>query len=442
MTARESDVSDPLAWLDDELTLREQQGLLRVRRTVQPLPNGRCEIDGRELLNFATNDYLGLAGHPRVIEAAQSAIVASGTGARASALLTGRSEWHNRLEQRIATFERTESALLFPSGYAANVGVIGALAGQGDVVCGDRLNHASLIDGCRLSGATFRVYPHGDADRLDHELKKHALVQRKLIVTDGLFSMDGDIAPLADLFDVASRHRAMLLVDEAHATGVLGDTGRGACEHVGLDNSQVIRIGTLSKALGAQGGFVAGSRGLIEYLLNHARSQIYSTALCPSACAAAIAAIDIVEKQPERRATLLENANSVRTQLADSGFPISSNSVGPILPVVIGEPSGTVCLSLELEEQGMLVPAIRPPSVPRGSSRLRISLTADHSVSDLRHLVNAIESIGISASAKKPPVKMSTLRPIESRHLKSFVKVFHLELPFGDLRAHTTCAES
>ncbi|MGD9855698.1 MAG: 8-amino-7-oxononanoate synthase [Planctomycetaceae bacterium] len=372
-------MSEATDWLADELAALESAGWRRHRRTVTPLPNGECEIDGRRLINFASNDYLGLTGDKRLCEAARRALEDTGAGAGASALVSGRTVWHERLEQRLAEFEGTESALLFPTGYAANVGTLAALAGRGDVVFSDQLNHASLIDGCRLSRATVCVYPHRDVDRLADELNRHRDARRRLIVTDGVFSMDGDVAPLAELSNLAKIHGAMLLVDEAHGTGVLGERGRGACEALGVDGPHLIRVGTLSKAMGAVGGFVAGPLELIEFLWNRARTQIFSTAMPPALCAAACTALDILRDEPQRRRHLRDLSSRLRNALSWGGVPVPLSDETPIVPVVVGQADAAVRMAAELARHGLFVPAIRPPTVPDGTSRLRISLSAAHS---------------------------------------------------------------
>lgn len=378
-----------LRWLTDSLTALERDGLLRRRRTVHPVAGGRCRVDDRTLWNFAGNDYLDLAGDPRLAEAARRALD-EGAGARASALVAGRGPWQERLEERLARFEGAETATLFPTGYAANVGTVAALAGAGDVVLGDRLNHASLVDGCRLSGATFRPYPHCDPRAVDRELQKHASARRRLIATDGMFSMDGDLAPLPELLEVARRYDAMLLVDEAHGTGIWGSRGRGVAELQGLHDRDLIRVGTLSKAVGAQGGFVAGPRSLGDWLWNRARTQMFSTALAPPLCAAACAAIDIIDDDPERRARLLRNCEAFRGALRERGVQFLAESRGPIVPVILKGEARVLAVAAGLEARGFLVGAIRPPTVPRGTARLRISITAAHDESALFSLADAI----------------------------------------------------
>jgi len=382
-------MSDEFSWLTDDLHGLEEDGLLRGRRCVTPLADGWCRFDGRRLLNCASNDYLGLAGDPRVVAAAKDALDEFGVGSRASALVTGRGDWHVRLEQRLARFEGREATVLFPTGYAANLGTITALAGTDDVLFCDRLNHASLIDGCRLCGAKLRVYPHRDIKTLERELKKSAGYRRRMIVTDSLFSMDADYAPLKELCDLAERYDAAVIVDEAHATGVFGRLGRGIAEWLEVEDRVAVRIGTLSKGVGCLGGFVCGSESLIRWLWNKARPQIFSTALPPAVCAAATAAIDIIESEPERRERLLTVSVQFRTRLWEQlGPSVVPEGVGPIIPVLLNDPRAAVDVAERLRDRGFLVAAIRPPTVPRGTSRLRITLSAVHDESDVMQLAD------------------------------------------------------
>jgi 8-amino-7-oxononanoate synthase len=349
----------------------------------------RVTIDGSELLNFGSNDYLGLAGDPRLAAAAAAALKDEGFGSGASPLVIGRSALHARLEERLAEFEGTEAALLFNSGFAANAGTLAALAGPGDAVFADAKNHASLWDGCRLSRADVRVYPHADWQALDILLDKTGRYRRRLIVTDSLFSMDGDLAPLAELADLARQHDAMLMIDEAHATGVFGPRGRGVAEHLGVEDGVHVRVGTLSKALGCAGGFVAGSRSLVEWLLNRARSYVFSTAAPAATAAAAIAALDVVRDEPQRRTELLAQAESLRRQLAAQGWNVG-RSASQIIPLIIGEPARAMAMAASLREQDIFVPAIRPPTVPEGESCLRISLTCGHTPEMIAALSDAL----------------------------------------------------
>lgn len=380
---------DRLAWLDDELEALEEHDLLRRRRLRTSATGAQIEFDGRPLVNFGSNDYLNLAGDERLAAAMQSAARQAGCGAGSSALLAGYHDAHWALEAALADFEGTEAALLFGSGYAANTGTVTALVGRGDAVFSDELNHASLIDGCRLSRADVYVYRHGDVEHLVELLSGAAAAARRLIVTDGLFSMDGDIAPLAALCDVAERFDAMLLVDEAHATGVLGDAGRGAAEACGVADRVDVRIGTLSKALGGVGGFVAGKKSLMDWLVNRARPYVFSTALPPALAAASQAALEIARAEPQRRLDLLRQAQRLRAALDEQGWDIGA-STSQIIPVLVGSAVRALELSARLLRAGHYVPAIRPPSVPEGQSRLRISLTAGHSDEQLQRMVAAL----------------------------------------------------
>lgn len=380
-------------WMSEELAALESAGLHRARRVIRPLPDGACQIDGRRLWNFASNDYLGLADNPRVVAAAQATLAETAVGSRASALVTGRTEWHVRLEESLARFEGQPAAILFPTGYAANVGTIAALVDENDVVFCDRLNHASLIDGCRLSGAKLRVFRHSGLKTLERELQKTSGSGRRLIVTDAVFSMDGDVAPLRELCDLAERFDADVLVDEAHGTGVFGEHGRGVCEQLGVEDRIAVRVGTLSKAIGTLGGFVAGPQSLVDWLWNKARPQVFSTSLPPAVCAAATAAVEIVQTEPGLRQRLWKNCEFVRQELSRRGIAVATNSAGPIIPIVLGDPNAAVAAQRKLEERGCLVAAIRPPTVPQGTSRLRVSLSSAHEGDALQNLVAALQEV-------------------------------------------------
>lgn len=394
---------EPPPWLHAELGSLQEQGLIRRRRSITPLADARCVVNGKTLRNFASNDYLNLAQDSRVIEAARAALEAAGSGARASALICGRTDWHARLEERLARFEGQDAAVLFPTGYAANVGTISALMGPEDTVFCDRWNHASLVDGCRLAGARFRVYRHDDLSKLERQLDRDRSSQRRWIVTDGLFSMDGDCAPLPELCDLAERFGAYLLIDEAHGTGVFGERGRGVAEWLGVEQRISVRVGTLSKAVGALGGFVTGSQALADWLWNRARTQMFSTALPPAVCAAAYAAIDVIEAEPERRRHLLELAAVLRRELRAAGFQIPAGCTGPIIPVILRDEERTLQVAADLEARGFLVGAIRPPTVPANTSRLRITVTAGHSLKDVMDLAGALRE----AASADPCVKVS-----------------------------------
>jgi 8-amino-7-oxononanoate synthase len=381
---------DPLAWIDDESAAWAQRGLRRALLAVGPARDGMVERAGRSLVHFGSNDYLGLGSDPRVVEAAVEAARAFGWGAGASPLVAGWREPHQDLAEALARFEGTEAALVFPTGYAALAGTVAALVGPGDAVFSDQLNHASLIDGARLSRAQVRVYAHGDAAALEALLAAdRGQSTRRLILTESLFGMDGDLAPLPALQDLADRFGAMLLVDEAHATGVLGPDGRGGAAACGIAERVSVRVGTLSKALGSAGGFVAGQRRLIDWLANHARPLIFSTSLPPATAAAARRALELVASEPWRRAHLLALADRLRDRLRAAGY-VTGRSAGPIAPVIVGTPERALELGERLMDRGFFVPAIRPPSVPAGTARLRISLTASHTAAQVDDLARAL----------------------------------------------------
>jgi len=383
---------DPLAWMDQELAALEREGLRRRLTVRQSRQLARVTIEGRELINFGSNDYLGLAADPRLSAAASEAARREGWGSGASPLICGRGRVHADLEERLAAFEATEAALVFASGFAANAGAIAALVGPGDIVYTDRKNHASLLDGCRLSRADVRAYAHGDWQRLETLLAKAHKYRRRLIATDSLFSMDGDLAPLAELADVAERHDAMLLIDEAHGTGVFGRRGRGVAEHLGVEDRIAVRVGTLSKALGSVGGFVAGSRSLIDWLVNRARPYVFSTAAPAATAAASSAALEIVENEPHRRQRLLDRAERLRNDLVELGWNVG-RSASQIVPIIVGEPDLAVSLAASLRERGLFVPAIRPPTVPEGEACLRISLTFGHDDEAVARLIEALRRL-------------------------------------------------
>jgi 8-amino-7-oxononanoate synthase len=397
---------DSLPWIADEMQWLAEQQLLRKQRTVLRQPGGWCVVDGRRLRDFASNDYLGLSQDPRVIAAAQKAAAECGFGSGGSQLVVGRSPWHEELEARLAKFEGQEAALLFPTGYAANVGTLSALAEPGDLICSDRLNHASLIDGCRLSRATVCVYDHDRLDKLEAQLSAAQNVRRKLIVTDGVFSMDGVLAPLRELCAIAERYGADVIVDEAHATGVFGPRGRGVCELLDVEDRVALRIGTLSKAIGSIGGFLTGRRQAIDWLWNRARTQIFSTAAPPAACAAACAALDIIAAEPSRREKLLQLSQRLRQGL-HQGHQSIQGGIGPIVPLLLDGPQSAVDEARLLEKSGFLVGAIRPPSVPVGTSRLRIGVMAAHEAEDIDRLLAALqetrEQRSLSTSYRQSP---------------------------------------
>jgi 8-amino-7-oxononanoate synthase len=383
------------AWMDDDLEERRRRGLYRVRRRLQTGAAAHVRMRDREFINFSSNDYLGLAGDPRLARAAAWAARRYGCGSGASPLVSGHLPPLRKLERALARWEQAEVSLVFSSGYAANLAVVGSLAGRTDGIFSDAGNHASLIDGCRLSRAAIHVYRHNDMDHLESLLcKEGRKVRRRLIVSDTVFSMDGDLAPLANLLDLAERYDCLLVIDEAHATGVLGEQGRGVTDLLPAGSwswDRLVKVGTLSKALGTQGGFVCGSRRLIDWLVNHARPYIFSTALAPPLAASARRAVAVVQSEPQRRRHVLALAERLRQELHGLGINMGRSSC-QIVPLIVGEARKAIVLSHRLEEQGFLVPAIRPPSVPEGTSRLRISVTAGHTESDVTRLVEVLKN--------------------------------------------------
>lgn len=375
--------------LEQELELLKAQGLYRSCRTMEAVDGGRVLIDGQWKINLAANNYLGLTQHPRVVAAARDALERFGAGAGSARLLGGTFPPHEALEEALARFKQAEAALLFPTGYMANLGVVTALLGAGDLVIGDRFNHASLIDACRLSGAAFRIYPHGDAGRLEEALRRRrSQYRRVLIATEGVFSMDGDLAPLPEIVQTARKHDAWLLLDDAHATGVFGKNGRGTLEHFGIPPEGTLQMGTLSKALGSVGGYVAGPRAVIDLLRNKARSFIYTTAAPPACVAAALAALKVLEEEPLWRERLWENVRAWIAGLKTAGVELISD-VSPIVPVRSGTNQETLDLARTLLDQGVYAPGIRPPTVPAGSARIRTSLSALHTREELAQALEA-----------------------------------------------------
>jgi 8-amino-7-oxononanoate synthase len=376
-------------WIDGALADLEDRRLLRRLAQRERSQGPVIVLDGQRLVNFGSNDYLGLAADPRLTAAVRQSLDQYGWGGGASPLISGHSRLHAQLQRRLAEFERAEAALLFTSGYAANTGTIAALVSEGDAVFTDRKNHASLLDGCRLSRARVQVYPHGDWRRLEKLLARETGYRRRLIVTDSLFSMDGDLAPLVELADLADRYGAMLMIDEAHATGVFGHSGRGVAEHQGVETRVPIRVGTLSKALGSHGGYVVGERRLIEWLANRARSYVFSTAAPAAAAAASLAALDIVEAEPGRGKLLLDRSEQLRRRLSAEGWNVG-RSASQIIPLLLGDDEQVIELSAALRHRGVFVPAIRPPTVPPGEACLRISLSHAHTSEMLELLAESL----------------------------------------------------
>jgi len=372
-----------------ELRLLRARGLYRKMKLRRSAMGRVVDVDGRRLVNFASNDYLSLAGDARVAEAVKEAIAEYGWGAGGSRLICGNTELHERLERALAEFKGTESALVLPSGYMANLAAIRALAGPGDVVFLDKLNHASIIDAAQSSGAEVRVFPHRNYDKLERLLDRYAKARRRIIVTDTVFSMDGDFADLPRLVQAKEKYDAVLIVDEAHATGLLGPSGRGLAEMQGVEDRIDVSVGTLSKALGSVGGFVAGSALLIEWLVNSARSFIFTTAPPPAACAAALAALRIVRSEPWHRQRVLDLAERLRCGLRQAGVDCGG-SQSQIVPAIFGPSEVAVGASEHLAERGFFAPAIRPPAVPKGTARLRLSVCACHTAEDVDRLAAAV----------------------------------------------------
>jgi 8-amino-7-oxononanoate synthase len=380
--------------LAQELADLEAQALRRRLQVVEEvLPGGKVRVAGQVLLNLSSNDYLGLAQDPRLIAAAQAAAARWGVGAGASRLVVGHLGLHEEVETALAAFKGTEAAVIFSTGYMANVGVIAALMGPGDVIFSDRLNHASIMDGIKLSGAALQRFPHRDLNRLEKVLQQAPAGKRRLLITDSVFSVDGDLAPLRDLVELKERYGAWLMIDEAHATGVLGPGGAGLAQALGLTARIDIHMGTFSKALGSLGGYIAGDRRLIDYLHNRARSFIYSTALPPPVLGAIRAALRIVREEPERRINLLENAAKFRRGLQAAGFD-TLGSETQIIPVLVGKNEPTLKFAAALRERGLMAVALRPPTVPPGQARVRFSLSAAHGAEDLAQALETIVDTG------------------------------------------------
>jgi 8-amino-7-oxononanoate synthase len=379
-------------FFQDEINDLKRTGLYRELRSVEGEQDSSVVINGKRVLMFSSNNYLGLANHPELKKASMDAASRYGTGSGGSRLISGNMEVHLTLEKELALFKGTERALLFNSGYHANIGAISALVGEGDVILSDELNHASIVDGCRLSKGEVRIYKHADMNSLKEMLRRSSRFRKRLIVTDSVFSMDGDIAPLPDIVDLAEKYSALVMVDEAHGTGILGKNGKGAIEHFGLDGRVDIQMGTLGKALGSFGAYIAGSEDLIHYLVNKARSLLYTTALPPSVCGSALAALKILGEKPELVNQVKNNANYFRKGMRDLGFSIPESET-PILPLVLGDPSTTMNMAQGLFDKGIYVQGIRPPTVPDRTSRLRITLMATHTKEQLDLGLRAFEKI-------------------------------------------------
>lgn len=383
---------DLAARLTSRLAQQKQQHHYRTRRVIDGPQDVELQCDGKTLLSFCSNDYLGLANHPAMIKALQQGAERYGVGSGASHLVTGHSLAHHALEEALAEFTQRPRALLFSSGYMANLGVISALATKEDTLHEDRLNHASLIDGARLSGATLRRYPHNNVDALAKRLDKDN-DHHSLIITDGVFSMDGDISPLPQLVAVALKHNATLMVDDAHGIGVIGKNGRGTIEHHNLSENDVpILVGTLGKAFGTAGAFVAGSEALIETLIQQARTYIYTTALPPAIAHATMTSLKLIETEAWRREKLQALIKYFRNGTKQLGLNIVPSNT-PIQPLMIGDSAETMHISEQLQQQGILISAIRPPTVPDGTARLRITFSTNHTETHIDQLLSALDKV-------------------------------------------------
>jgi glycine C-acetyltransferase len=383
-------MSNPLAYLTETLDeLRAAGSYFRLREL-----EGPCEAvsraDGREVINLASNNYLGLANHPKLKEAALDAVRRFGAGTGAVRTITGTLAMHMELERRIAAFKHTEAAVVFQSGFAANAGTVSAILGPEDHIVSDELNHASIIDGCRLSRAKIHVFRHRDLAHAEETLAGlDGVPGRKLLITDGVFSMDGDVGPLPGLAAAAERHNAIMMVDDAHSSGVLGRNGRGTVDHFSLHGRVQVQVGTLSKAIGVLGGYVCGSKDLIEFLYHRARPFLFSTSHPPAVTAACMAAFDILESEPERIELLWNNTRYFKQQLRDAGFDTGASET-PITPIIVGEAKTAMDYSRALFEQGLWATGIGFPTVPKGRARIRTIVTAAHSTGQLDQAVEIL----------------------------------------------------
>lgn len=378
-------------YLEHILEEQLQADLGRDLVSVTSVNGPEIEVQGRRVIMFCSNDYLGYTQHPALKKAAQEAIDQWGVGSGASRLVSGNLKLYDELEANLARFKHASSALVFPTGFMANLGVVASLAGPQDVILSDSLNHASLVDACRLSRAEVRVVPHADSDAYADAIRREKS-RKVLIITDGVFSMDGDLAPLAELNEIAHQYGALLVVDDAHGTGVLGANGRGAFEHLGAETEGVIQIGTFSKALGGLGGFVAGPSPIIGFLRNRARTLFYTTALPPATLAANLRALELVDEEPETRQKLMRNIVRLRHGLSQHGLKLLPGE-SSIVPVMVGEARTALAMARELMSEGLFCPAMRPPTVPAGQCRLRLSVMATHTDDHIDRAVDSVATV-------------------------------------------------
>ncbi len=386
-------MGNPLAYLDSELNELRERGLFRWPRMLEGAQEPLARYDGHEVINLASNNYLGLANHARLKAAARRAIDELGVGSGAVRTIAGNMAIHRELEDEMARFKHTEATLLYQSGFTANAGTVAALLGKEDIIVSDELNHASIIDGARLSGAEKKIYPHKDIAAARALLRESQGARRLLLITDGVFSMDGDIAPLPDLVAVAEEFGAIMMVDDAHASGVLGQYGRGTVDHFNLHGRVHVQVGTLSKAFAGQGGYVAGSRSLVDYLIHRARPLLFSTSHPPSVAASALAAVRLVQEEPELIERLWDNTRFFRKGLTQLGWDTGASET-PITPVMVGDERLTMDLSDRLFTAGVFALGIAFPTVPRGKARIRTIVTAGHTRTHLQRALDAFERIG------------------------------------------------
>ncbi|MEX2272297.1 MAG: glycine C-acetyltransferase [Vicinamibacterales bacterium] len=384
---------DPLAYLGDELNSLKQQNLYRRLRILEDEQQPKATFDGKSVVNLSSNNYLGLTTHPRLREKAIEAVREFGAGSGSVRTIAGTMAIHMELERRLAEFKKTEAVVVFQSGFAANAGTVSAILGRNDVIISDELNHASIIDGARLSRATIKVFPHKDVDAARKILRDLPPAQKKLLITDGVFSMDGDLGPVAELAEAAEEYGAIMMVDDAHASGVFGEHGRGTIDHFGMHGRVDVQVGTLSKAMGALGGYVAGTRTLIEFLYHRARPFLFSTSHPPAVAAACIAALDVLESEPELIERLWDNTRFFKEGLAALGFN-TGISESPITPVIAGEGALAMKLSDRLFEEGVFAQGIAFPTVARDKARVRTIVTATHTRDELQFALDTFARVG------------------------------------------------
>jgi glycine C-acetyltransferase len=382
-----------LTYLADQLEELKANNLFNRIRTIESPMDGHIDIDGKQVLNFCANNYLGLANHPRLKDAAKRAIDHYGIGPGAVRTIAGTTSLHDQLEARLAQFKHAEAVVTLQSGFTANLATIPALVGQGDVIFSDKLNHASIIDGCRLSRATIVAYEHADTADLRRKIAETTQYQRRLIITDGVFSMDGDIAPLPELVEIADEHQIVLMVDDAHGEGVLGNGGRGIVDHFGLHGRVDVEVGTMSKAFGVVGGIVAGNQTLIDWIKQRGRPFLFSSAMTIPDVAACLEAVEMLEKSDELVTRLWQNSDLMKREMTALGFDIGSSTT-PIIPLMLGEAALAQTFSRRLFEVGVFAMAIAFPTVARGRARIRVMNTAAHSAEDLETALTAFQSVG------------------------------------------------